>query len=262
MGEYVEIGGLRTWFDTAGAGDPLVLLHGGLVTNETWGAQIPAFAETFHVFAPERRGHGHTPDVEGPLNYSDMAADTIGFLETVVKEPAHLVGWSDGGIIALLVAMQRPDLVRKIVPISANTTPDALVAGAHEALPSDPNDPALEMFRSLHAAHSPDGPEHWPVFFAKFQEMAATQPNITGAQLAAITAPTLVVSADDDMITLEEAVAIYRAIEGSELAVIPGTSHALVLEKSDLVNRIVLDFLRNEAAPTMMPFRRAAAAAH
>ena len=101
MGEYVDIAGLKTWYDTFGEGDPLVLLHGGLSTNDTWGAQMPAFSERFHVLAPERRAHGHTPDVDGPLNYSDMATDTIGFLETVVKGPAHLVGWSDGGIIGL-----------------------------------------------------------------------------------------------------------------------------------------------------------------
>jgi pimeloyl-ACP methyl ester carboxylesterase len=263
MGEYVDIGGLKTWFDTAGAGDPLVLLHGGLVTNETWGAQIPAFAEKFQVFAPERRGHGHTPDVDGPLNYSDMATDTIGFLETVVKQPAHLVGWSDGGIIALLVAIERPDLVGKIVPISANTRPDGVVPEAHGMMENtDPNDPSLEMFRGLHAAHSPDGPEHWPVFFAKFGVMTSSQPNITREQLATITAPTLVVSADDDMIAFEDTLAIYRGIPGSELAVIPGTSHALVFEKADLINRVILDFLENEPAPTMMPFRRAPAAAH
>lgn len=74
----------------------------------------------FRVLAPERRGHGHTPDVDGPFSYDAMAADTIGFLEAVVEGAAHLVGWSDGGIIGLIVATRRPDLVRKLVPISAN----------------------------------------------------------------------------------------------------------------------------------------------
>jgi pimeloyl-ACP methyl ester carboxylesterase len=261
VGEYVDVNGVKTWYDTAGSGDPLVLLHGGLVTNDTWGATIPALAESFAVFAPERRGHGHTPDVEGPLNYADMAVDTIGFLEQVVKGPAHLVGWSDGGIIALLVAIERPDLVRRIVPVSANMTPDGVVPEAHDALSADPDDPALAMFRALHAAHSPDGPDHWPVFFAKFTEMASTQPDITKEQLATITAPTLVVSGDDDMIALEHTLDIYRAIPGSELAIIPGTSHALFMEKPDAVNRVVLDFLLNEPAPTLMPFRRASESA-
>ena len=91
-----------------------------MCTNETWGSQIPAFAECFRVIAPERRAHGHTADVPGPLTYADMATDTIGFIERVVGQPACLVGWSDGGIIGLLVAIARPDLVTKLVAISAN----------------------------------------------------------------------------------------------------------------------------------------------
>ena len=120
MGEYVDIGGVNTWYDEEGTGEPLVLLHGGLCTNETWAAQMPVFAERFHVVAPERRGHGHTADVPGPLTFADMATDTIGFLDRIVGGPAHLVGWSDGGIVGLLVAIERPDLVRKLVVIGAN----------------------------------------------------------------------------------------------------------------------------------------------
>jgi pimeloyl-ACP methyl ester carboxylesterase len=259
MGEYVDIAGLKTWYDTAGEGDPLVLLHGGLVTNETWAAQMPAFAESFRVLAPERRAHGHTPDVEGPLNYRDMAADTIGFLETVVGEPAHVVGWSDGGIIGLMVAAQRPDLVRKLVAIGAIATHEADVPGADGFLELEPDDPSLAMFRGLYEAHSPDGPDHFAVVFAKFVEMARTQPDITGEELARITAPTLVLASDDDLMLLEHTAYIYRAIPNSELAIIPGTSHALVMEKPDQVNRVVLDFLRNDPVATMMPFRRAPA---
>ncbi|MEX0874086.1 MAG: alpha/beta hydrolase [Actinomycetota bacterium] len=259
MGEYVDVAGLKTWYDTAGEGDPLVLLHGGMCTNDTWSAQMPVFAERFQVIAPERRAHGHTPDVEGPLSYSDMAKDTIGFLETVVKKPAHLVGWSDGGVVGLLVAMERPDLVRKLVAISAHPNPGAVVPEAqNEMLEVPPDDPSLEMFRSLHAASSPDGPEHWPIFLKKFFTMVATQPDIKADDLASIKVPTLVVSGDDDMVTLENTIAIYRGIPGSELAIVPGTSHALVFEKPEALNRIVLDFLENDPAPTMMPFRRAA----
>jgi pimeloyl-ACP methyl ester carboxylesterase len=259
MGEYVDIAGLKTWYDTEGEGDPLVLLHGGLVTNETWAAQMPAFAESFRVLAPERRAHGHTPDVEGPLNYRDMAADTIGFLETVVKEPAHVVGWSDGGIIGLMVAAERPDLVRKLVAIGAIATHGADVPGADGFLELEADDPSLAMFRGLYAANSPDGPDHFAVVFAKFAEMARTQPDITDEELARITAPTLVLASDDDIMLLEHTIYIYRAIASSELAIIPGTSHVLVMEKPDLVNRVVLDFLRNDPVATMMPFRRATA---
>jgi pimeloyl-ACP methyl ester carboxylesterase len=167
------------------------------------------------------------------------------------------VGWSDGGIVGLIVARVRPDLVRKLVAISANFDVSGLLQetlGEMMSMTADSDD--LAMFRTAYEAASPDGPEHWPVVFAKFQEMVSTQPNITVEQLAQISAPTLVLAADDDMITLEHSAALYRAIPNSELAVVPGASHALVMEKPQLINRLVLDFLENEPTPTFMPFRR------
>jgi pimeloyl-ACP methyl ester carboxylesterase len=259
MGEYVTIGGLNTWYDESGSGDPVVLLHGGMCTNETWGAQIPAFAERFRVVAPERRGHGHTADVDGPLTYADMATDTIGFLEKVVGRPAHLVGWSDGGIVGLLVAIARPDLVAKLVVIGTNYDAAGIAAEAEEALANlTPDGPEMQMFRSLYEMHSPDGPEHWPVVFAKFIEMAQGEPQIPVDDLARIAARTLVLVGDDDMIAFDHTLALFRAIPSSELAVVPGTSHAVVIEKPDLLNRIVLDFLENDPVETLLPMRRAA----
>lgn len=261
MGQYIDIGAVKTWYDEQGEGDPLVLLHGGLVPNESWGMQMPEFSAQFHVLAPERRGHGRTPDVEGPLNYDDMAADTIGFIEKVVGGPAHLVGWSDGGIVGLLVAIERPDLVRKLVAISANYDLTAVPAELQEGLGSArPDSEDMAMPRAMHVAVAPGGEESWKVLFEKFQVMAHTQPNIAVEELGRITAPTLVISGDDDLITLEHTTTMYRAIPNAQLAVVPGTSHALAMEKPDLVNRIVLDFLEKDPVQEMMPFRRAAGA--
>jgi pimeloyl-ACP methyl ester carboxylesterase len=258
VGEYVEIGGVDTWYDEAGRGEPLVLLHGGMCTNETWGGQTPAFAERFRTLAPERRGHGHTADVEGPLTYAGMATDTIGFLDEVVGGPAHLVGWSDGGIIGLLVAIERPDLVRKLVVIGTNYDTAGIVPEAEEMFAQmTPDGPGMARLRGLYEMHSPDGPEHWPVVFAKFLEMAAREPHIAVADLARISAPTLVLIGDDDMVSLEHTAALYRAIPSGELAVVPGTSHTVLMEKPELTNRMVLDFLEEEPAKTMLPLRRA-----
>ena len=263
MGSYVEIGELKTWYDEQGSGEPLVLLHGGISTNETWGAQMPDFGARFRVIAPERRGHGHTPDLEGPLSYDVMANDTIGFLEAVVGDPAHLLGWSDGGIVGLLVAMARPDLVRKLAVISANFDPSGVVPHAMEGLTSmTAGSDDLAVFRTSYEAASPDGPEHWPVVFAKFQKMVSTQPNITVEQLGAISAPTLVLAGDDDMISLDHTSALFRAIPNSELAVVPGTSHSLPMEKPELVNRLILDFLEKDPPRTFMPLRRQSGTDH
>ena len=109
------------------------------------------------------------------------------------------------------------------------------------------------MFREPYQAVSPDGPGHWPVVVAKFKEMVSTQPAITVEQLGRITAATLVVVGDDDIVTLEHTSTLFRAIPNSELAVVPGTSHFLTMEKPDLVNRLVPDFLERDPVPTYMP---------
>src|SRR5215208_4129969 len=116
-GDYVDAGGVWTYYEATGDGDPLVLLHGGMCTIETFDGLTPALAERYRVHAPERRGHGRTPDVEGPITYAIMAEDTIAFIEAVGIAPAHLVGWSDGAFVALLVALRRPALVRKLALI-------------------------------------------------------------------------------------------------------------------------------------------------
>jgi pimeloyl-ACP methyl ester carboxylesterase len=262
MGDYVELPGVRTWYETDGAEDaePLLLLHGGLSTNETWGAQRADLAAVYRLFLPERRAHGRTPDVEGPLSYGDMADDTVDFIETIVKGPAHLVGWSDGGIVALLVALVRPDLVRKIVAIGANfrPTPEILAEPAMLEHMAD-DSPAMAPLRDLYAAASPDGPDHWPVVLSKLADMFAVEPALTTAELSRITAPTLILAGDDDMMTLEHTIDLYRAIPASELAIVPGTSHAVPMEKPALVNTLILDFLTKDPAPTMFPIRRAGA---
>src|SRR3954452_4325185 len=118
MAQYVQTGPVSTWYDEHGSGDPLVMLHGGLVDARFFAPNIGPLAERFHVYTPERRGHGHTPDVEGPITYHLMPDATVAFLEQVIGVPADLVSHSDGAVVALQVAIQRPDLVRRLVRIS------------------------------------------------------------------------------------------------------------------------------------------------
>ncbi|MFF5447689.1 alpha/beta fold hydrolase [Streptomyces sp. NPDC012888] len=257
MGDYVELPGVTTWYETDGSGDPLLLLHGGFCTIETWGAQRGDLAERYRLFMPERRGHGRTPDVEGPLTYRDMADDTAAFLDSVVGAPAHLVGWSDGGTVALLVALARPDLVRKLVVIGTNFRPSPECWADPAALDRmTPDSPDMAFFREMYVPLAPEGAGHWPALAERMVEMWRTQPTLTIGDLAGITAPTLVVSGDDDLVTLEHTAALYRAIPRSQLAVVPGTSHLAPLEKPQQVNRLILDHLGGEPVETMLPIRR------
>jgi pimeloyl-ACP methyl ester carboxylesterase len=96
MAEYVEVNGVRTWYDERGEGEPLTLLHGGSSDSRDFAGNLDALANRFRLLLPERRGHGHTPDVEGPISYGLMADDLIAFIDEVVAGRAHVVGYSAG----------------------------------------------------------------------------------------------------------------------------------------------------------------------
>ncbi|MBD0693670.1 alpha/beta fold hydrolase [Streptomyces sp. CBMA123] len=251
MGEYVRVNGLRTYCEIQGEGDPVVLLHGAGVSADSWYAQIPALAARFRVHAPERRGHGRTPDVEGPVTGDLMAQDTIALLETLATGPVHLVGWSAGVTVALHTALRRPDLVRRLVLISGGVSRDGATA-ADLAILEDTE--RLEaMFRSQHERLCPDGPGHFPVVFAKWLTMWREEPDIGLAALAALPMPVLVMQGDDDGVRISHSAAMAAAVPHGQLAVLPGTSHTAPLEKPDLVNRLLLDFL-TEAHPPARHF--------
>jgi pimeloyl-ACP methyl ester carboxylesterase len=256
MAQYIRTGVVDTWYDEHGNGDPLVLLHGGLVDSRFFEPNLPALAERFRVYTPERRGQGHTADVEGPITYQLMADDTVAFLDAVIGRPAHLVGHSDGAVVAMLVAAQRPDLVDRLVLISGGFDKSG------EAAPDMPWDvDQIEAFLGeAYGEVSPDGRDHFRVVAAKIGEMAANEPHYDVALLAGIAHRTLVMFADDDLMTLDHAVAMYDALPDAELAIVPGTSHFLNQEKPHLVDAIVLDFLTNDPVPTVAAIRRAAPA--
>ena len=253
MAGYVQLGEVQTWYDEHGSGDPLVLLHGGLVDARFFEPNLGPLAERFHVYTPERRGHGHTPDVPGPITYQLMADETVAFLEAVVGEPADLVGHSDGAFVAMLVAMQRPELVKRLVLISGGFSKEG------EAAPDmEWNVDEIAAFLApAYGEVSPDGEEHFKVVATKIGEMAAREPYLEVSELAKVTPRTLVIFADDDLVTMTHAVEMFEALPDAELAVVPGTSHFLTQEKPQLVNALVLDFLTNEPVQTVAPIRRA-----
>src|SRR5439155_21403856 len=148
--------------------------------------------------------------------------------------------------------------VRKLVAIGGNYDTTGVPAELQEGLGHMTADSEeMAMPRAMHVAVAPGGPESWTVLCEKFQVMAHSEPHITIEELGRISAPTLVLSADDDLPTLEHTTTLYRSIPNAELAVLPGTSHFVAMEKPDLLNRIVLDFLEKEPVQTMMPVRRA-----
>ncbi len=250
---YIQLGDVATWYDMHGNGESVLLLHSGFVDSRMFAPAMPILVGHFRVCTVDRRGHGHTPDVEGPLTYEAMADDTIAFLDKVVCEPAHLVGHSDGANVALLVALKRPDLVRKLVLVSGTFHHDGNLPGTL----SEFDEETLRRMSTRHGQVSPDGEEHFPVIARKVLDMAATQPTLTSEDLRAVAARTLVIVGDDDTVSLEHTIALYRGIPDSELAIVPGTSHLLVVEKPNEVYSLTADFLATQPTPTRMPIRRA-----
>ncbi|MBI4260589.1 MAG: alpha/beta hydrolase [Actinobacteria bacterium] len=263
MGDYADLDGVRIHYEQSGAGEPLVLLHGGFGGVFVWQAQVPELSERYRVLVPEMRGRGrgHTPDPEGPITYQVQADDMIAFLEGTVGGPAHLVGGSDGGIIGLLVALQRPDLLRKLVTIGSNFNAQGLLE-VSMWMEGSPHDDVWAGPRQRYEAVSPDGPDHWPVVFEKLQRMWRDgQPTLEPRDLSGIQVPVLVMAGDDDVVAHGHTIELYEALPLGQLAVIPGASHAVFMEKSNILNRLILDFLAEEGPPqTILPVRRAATA--
>jgi pimeloyl-ACP methyl ester carboxylesterase len=252
---YVDANGVHTYYEEHGSGDPLLLLHGGLADASGFALQTPAFAERYRVIVPDRRGHGQTPDVEGPISYDLMADDTIAFMDTVGTGPGHLVGWSDGGDVGLIVAIKRPDLVRTLVLMGANFSADGLMPEAAAAFNPDSDTSMIPVMRDMWREQAVD-PDRFEAVLDKMMHCWFDYA-IPPADLARIVAPTLVMVGDDDITRFEHTIELFETIPDAQLAVIPGASHLAPIEKPELVNQLVLDFLAAGGPPdTMMPLRR------
>ena len=253
IGNYVEVDGVRTYYEAIGNGDPVILLHGGMCAAETLNAQREALSENYCVYVPERFGHGRTPDISGAITYENMALHTIAFMEAIGIESAHLAGWSDGALVALLVALRRPKLVRKLVLIDQFITLESARPGYlpfMAGLSADNAPPFLiEMYRAL----SPDGPDHFRVVFDKLHKIWTGPTGIELTDLEHVTAPTLVLVGDDGCMRIAQAAEVQRSLRDAQLAVVPGTSHGLPMEKPHVVNQLIHDFFANEQPPKMFP---------
>jgi pimeloyl-ACP methyl ester carboxylesterase len=249
---YVDLAGVRIWYEERGTGEPLLLVHGGVSDSRFFEYNVGPLAERFRVYSADRRGHGRTPDAEGPMSFEADADDVVALLEEVIGCSAHLVGHSNGAFVALLVALRRPDLVARLVMVSGGFDRQGLVA---EARDFDPATVVSELGRS-YGEVSPDGEEHFRVVVEKTAELESREPALPEERLREVKPRTLLMFGDDDLVRLDHIVAIYEGIPESELAVVPGTSHFLLHEKPDLCNRIITEFLTQEPISTVAPIRR------
>lgn len=247
MAPYVDLEGIAGYYEIHGSGDPVLLLHGGFCSLDTWSHQLPSLAEHYQVHAPERPGQGRTADRPGPVTFAGMVDDTLAYLDAVGLTDAHVVGFSDGAIIGLLLALDHPERVRSLVAISGNLDPsifDAETVEAEEDAPSETEDEET-VLRAAYDRLSPDGPEHGDVVLDRLMEMWLSEPQIPAEALARITAPTLVLAGDRDSIPTEHTVRIARSIPGAQLCIVPDAGHMVIEQRPELVNLHLHRFLRS-----------------
>ena len=235
---YVDVNGLDMYYEAHGDGPPLLLLHGGSGSiPEKW---LPFFTPHFRVIAPEQMGHGRTADrIDRPFHYHDMAGDTVELMRQLEIESAAVVGYSDGGIIGLHLAINHPECVTKLAVTGTNARFDGYtVENQEETRTFDPaNSPVSDKYARL----SPDGAEHWPVFLGRLKPMWSAEPHFTDEELGSIASPTLLIVGDADIVTPEHAVEMFRAIPGSQLCVVPNAGHGVMPDET------VLRFLQDDA---------------
>jgi len=227
-GHWAEVNGHRMYYETSGSGRPLLLLHGGGNTiHGSFAKQLDVFAETHLIIAPEQIGHGHTPDVKGPLTYARMASDTAALLVTLKLKDVDVVGWSDGGIVALILAVQHPELVRRVAVSGANFAPEGYLA----------DDLRQMRARDVEVPSTLD---------ARLNHLWATSPTkdeLSPALLSRVHRRVLVMVGDHDAIQLDHTIALYRALPDARLCILPGTGHGTFIQRPEWVNAIVTSFL-------------------
>jgi len=245
----LSIRGSRIFYQTAGHGEPLLLLHGGFGTVEDFASQIPELAKDFRVVAFERPGHGHSADTKDPFHFDTMAEQTIDFIETLGLGPTNLMGWSDGAAIALLVSISRPDLVRHLVSVGGFFNTHSVPRQDQDWIRSATPESFRRSMPTLvkrYDESSPDGSAHFSIVFEKTKKLWLTEPDIKKEELAKITAPTLVLVGDRDATIPEHTLELFRSIKSAQLCVIPGATHFLLSEKPAIANRIILEFLTSD----------------
>jgi pimeloyl-ACP methyl ester carboxylesterase len=236
---YAAVNGLQMYYEVLGDGPPLLLLHGG--TGSIPAPWIPHFAPRFQVVAMEQMGHGRTADAtDRSFHYHDMAEDTIELMRQLQIESAVIVGYSDGGIIGLDIAIHHPERVTRLVLTGANARTDGYTVENQVWVQTfDPDDqPISEAYGRL----SPDGPGHWPIVLGRLKPMWIAEPSFTNDDLRRIAAPTLIIVGDGDIVTPEHAVEMFRTIPEAQLCVIPHAGHGV------MPNEIVLTFLEEARA--------------
>jgi pimeloyl-ACP methyl ester carboxylesterase len=239
---YASVNGLQLYYETHGAGRPLVLLHGGLMTIElNFGPLIEPLAASRQVIAVELQGHGHTADTERPMTVEALAADVISLLDHLGIAEADFFGYSLGGLVSYVIALDAPARVGKLIVASA----DANRPPGRESTPIDDRMPTQADFQEMRDAYeavAPD-PAHFEEFAARNSAMVHEFRGRTG-ELRSLQAPIMLIFGDRDFSPLPDVVELFELVPNGQLAVLPGTTHVGVTRRPGEVLALMTPFLK------------------
>lgn len=239
---YAPVNGVKIWYAVFGRGKPVLLLHGGLANSNYWGRLVPALASRHRVIVMDSRGHGRSTRSSEPIGYDLMASDVLAVMDFLEVDKAALVGWSDGAIIGLDIAINHPARLTRLLAFAANSDPD----GVADIASSPVFNKYLERAKGEYQKLSPT-PKEYDTFLAQITKMWETQPHFTADDLHRITTPTWIVDADhDEAIKRSNTLFMADQIPNSGLLIEPRVSHFAFLQDAEQFNDDVLHFLDQE----------------
>lgn len=247
VGKYTEVNDIKMYYEVYGEGHPLLMISGNNGSINNWSNQIPIYSQKYKVIACDSRAQGRSYDSNLEITYSLMASDYNELLAKLKLDSVFVLGWSDGGIIGLDMAINYPSKVKKLIIGGTNFVHDTTaiypkVIDIYSKFKSTPFEQLPELIRQGYTTLSPQ-PERAKIIFNKLVDLVLKYPNYSVSDLVKIKVPTLVIAGDHDLIREEHTIKLFQGIPHAQLFIVPGATHISLLEKPDLLNKIIDDFL-------------------
>ncbi len=234
-GKYITTRGFRMYYETYGSGKPLLMIHGNGGNGGAFNMQVPFFSQHYKVILPDSRAQGKSIDESDTLTYEMMADDMSALLDSLHLDSCYIIGWSDGGINGLLLAIRHPEKVKKLAVTGANLFPDSSALGAFYKEGLAEEDSLKTKPQTKQIKHE-----------FKLVHMMNIEPHISSDELKTIHCPTLVIGGDHDIIQPAHTLLIAQSIPHSYLWIVPHSGHATLKEHKDDFNKTVNDFFIND----------------
>lgn len=237
VGKYADVNGIKMYYEEYGEGEPMFLIHGNGADIKSMGHQIEYFKNSYRVIIADSRGHGKSELNSDSLTYVEMAADWAALADYLKLDSLYLIGWSDGGIISLLMGIHHPEKVKKLATMGANLRPDTTAIYPYAANWVKQMRPVVDA-----SIKHGDKSENWAIL-KQHLGLLGDQPTISKSDLSKISAPALIIAGDQDIIREEHTVEIFQNIPNAHLCILPGETHYSPAMNSTLFNSIVDNFM-------------------